>query len=458
MISTSMHLVWIICSSRLAMDLVQSYEVPVYCTVTSHPERQIELYIRTNQTFECTISRPNASSEVIECISRAKDCTDTGKEHLSDKYFSNRTSTHTTLIIRNETNNFNVSCYNPYNISGTRTHLEIPFGCNTTKSDCADGTFGVACDGRCYCVDGVACEKDTGECPAGGCSPGYKGPQCDTECNDGKYGDACLQDCGSCANVDVCDHVTGRCPNGCSDGWLTDTCQTDASERGLTQSEIAGIIIGCICIVSIPILIVMIWKRREKCPCFEARNEQIPLEGRVTSDPSEESKRLLQTANPVQDNTNTLHEVSTNENEANGVNDGVFILHATDDENIARTIKEKIERELGSNDKQLVDVSADVGLGEGKLSYIENVLITYRWILFLETPHSQTDSIHLQNGETVKVDNLYAQNNDDKPRFIPMLSNIKQRELKRSWLKALIPLHDSEHDIKNFVKTIRGVQ
>ncbi|KAH3866399.1 hypothetical protein DPMN_029461 [Dreissena polymorpha] len=366
-----MLLVWIVCSSRLAMDLVQSYEVPVYCNVTSHPERQIELYIRTNQTFECTISRPNASSEVIECISRAKDCTGTGKEHLPDKYSSNRTSTLTTLIIRNETNNFNVSCYNPYNISGTRTHLEIPIGCNTTKSDCANGTFGVACHGRCYCADGVACEKDTGKCPAGGCSPGYKGPQCETECNDGKYGDACLQDCGSCANDDVCDHVTGRCPNGCSDGWLNDTCQTEcsnssygqecnetcgwcknnascnhvngscpdgcaagykgklckegASERGLTDCQIAGIISGCIGCIVIIAIIVIIWKRRDKFPCFEARrlrieqanNEQIPLEGRSTSDPSEESKRTLQTSNPGQDNANTLHEVNTNENEAN---------------------------------------------------------------------------------------------------------------------------------------------
>ncbi|KAH3866341.1 hypothetical protein DPMN_029403, partial [Dreissena polymorpha] len=53
---------------------------------------------------------------------------------IKDNYSSNRTSTHTTLIIRNETNNFNVSCYNPHNTRATRTHLEIPFGCNTTKS------------------------------------------------------------------------------------------------------------------------------------------------------------------------------------------------------------------------------------------------------------------------------------------------------------------------------------
>ena len=129
-----------------------------------------------------------------------------------------------------------------------------------------------------------------------------------------------------------------------------------------------------------------------------------------------------------------------------------------DDEKLARDIKTKIETELGSNDKPLIDVSADVGLGQEILPYLEKVLIEYRWILFLETPNSQTDTIHVFNGQQIKVDDLDRQNNDDKPRIIPMLSNIKRRQLKRSWVRLLNPSYATEDGIKTFVKMIRGVR
>lgn len=44
--------------------------------------------------------------------------------------------------------------------------------------DCIDGTFGQQCENRCYCANNVPCDKNTGECPSGGCQPGYVGSQC----------------------------------------------------------------------------------------------------------------------------------------------------------------------------------------------------------------------------------------------------------------------------------------
>ncbi|KAH3866350.1 hypothetical protein DPMN_029412 [Dreissena polymorpha] len=88
-------------------------------------------------------------------------------------------------------------------------------------------------------------------------------------------------------------------------------------------------------------------------------------------------------------NAETTHEVMHLTNGKNGIKDRVFILHARDDENIAREIKMKIERELGSHDKQLIEVSADVGLGN---RYHQQVEYKYEhptslYIFILELRH-----------------------------------------------------------------------
>ncbi|WAQ98172.1 MEGF6-like protein, partial [Mya arenaria] len=95
--------------------------------------------------------------------------------------------------------------------------------------ECADGTFGLSCEGRCYCAEGAACDKETGVCPPGGCEPGYTGDMCDTQCANDTYGTGCLETCGACADDGTCDFVTGVCPNSCSAGWLGEMCDTVCS-------------------------------------------------------------------------------------------------------------------------------------------------------------------------------------------------------------------------------------
>ena len=45
-------------------------------------------------------------------------------------------------------------------------------------SDCSNGTFGDLCDNFCHCQGGGVCNKETGECPPGGCENGYFGSSC----------------------------------------------------------------------------------------------------------------------------------------------------------------------------------------------------------------------------------------------------------------------------------------
>ena len=53
----------------------------------------------------------------------------------------------------------------------------LKFTINYYFVECDNGTFGANCASRCYCADNVACNKTTGQCPAG-CAPGYMEESC----------------------------------------------------------------------------------------------------------------------------------------------------------------------------------------------------------------------------------------------------------------------------------------
>ncbi|CAG5129914.1 unnamed protein product, partial [Candidula unifasciata] len=83
---------------------------------------------------------------------------------------------------------------------------------------CHTGRYGSDCRGTCgRCLKG-ACDPITGEC-VGGCSRGYRGPQCKEECPRGWYGENCSISCGHCHSLSGCDPVTGICLDGCAPGW-----------------------------------------------------------------------------------------------------------------------------------------------------------------------------------------------------------------------------------------------
>ncbi|XP_038066550.1 uncharacterized protein LOC119736605 [Patiria miniata] len=67
--------------------------------------------------------------------------------------------------------------------------LPDPYGCSCAAGyqgidcdePCADGFYGADCAQTCHCMDGVACNGTTGECP-GDCAPVFKGINCQKPC------------------------------------------------------------------------------------------------------------------------------------------------------------------------------------------------------------------------------------------------------------------------------------
>ncbi|KAK3089709.1 hypothetical protein FSP39_005811 [Pinctada imbricata] len=77
--------------------------------------------------------------------------------------------------------------------------------------------------GKCSPNCQTGCSK-LGHC-IGGCNPGWKGKQCDQNCDEYSYGVNCGKMCGHCKNDEQCDIITGSCPNGCVAGWTGHNCK-----------------------------------------------------------------------------------------------------------------------------------------------------------------------------------------------------------------------------------------
>ncbi|XP_052696018.1 multiple epidermal growth factor-like domains protein 11 [Crassostrea angulata] len=94
------------------------------------------------------------------------------------------------------------------------------YGCPTP------GYYGINCNIPCPDVNCGYCHIETGTCQ-GGCRPGYKGHQCELECDNRKYGDGCQRNCGNCLNRAQCDHVIGTCLQGCEAGYKGQMCDQE---------------------------------------------------------------------------------------------------------------------------------------------------------------------------------------------------------------------------------------
>ncbi|XP_033636797.1 receptor-type tyrosine-protein phosphatase kappa-like [Asterias rubens] len=93
-------------------------------------------------------------------------------------------------------------------------------------------------DGSLYCDSGLLpnttscegllfCLPDPFGCI---CGAGYKGIDCNTECDDGTFGANCAQMC-NCSGQAICDKTTGRCPGDCASSYKGINCQ-DACVAG----------------------------------------------------------------------------------------------------------------------------------------------------------------------------------------------------------------------------------
>ncbi|WAQ98354.1 PTPRZ-like protein [Mya arenaria] len=93
------------------------------------------------------------------------------------------------------------------------------------STECEDGTFGRECQEMCLnCFENDTCNKSTGKCPRG-CQPGWQGYTCDQECADGSYGLACNQTCSKTCNG-TCEKKLGICPD-CIPGVGGDFCDEE---------------------------------------------------------------------------------------------------------------------------------------------------------------------------------------------------------------------------------------
>ncbi|XP_037562741.1 tenascin [Dermacentor silvarum] len=118
-------------------------------------------------------------------------------------------------------------CHDTYGVCVCPAGFAGP-NCDTP---CGPNRVGSQCDRVCSPVSSpdserrgcglhVFCKPDPMSCS---CAPGFKGPQCNQECEAGHYGADCLQRC-HCAVEGDCDSITGECPKGCSAGWTGESC------------------------------------------------------------------------------------------------------------------------------------------------------------------------------------------------------------------------------------------
>nr|XP_022311638.1 receptor-type tyrosine-protein phosphatase epsilon-like [Crassostrea virginica] len=117
----------------------------------------------------------------------------------------------------------------PPNCKGNVCHIEkgTCFGCTpgwtgtTCYTQCVKGWYGLDCKQRCsgHCINNAVCNHMTGGCD-GGCVAGWMGVLCDKACIDGFYGNNCLSVCSP--NCRTCKHTDGSCS--CYAGWRKPDC------------------------------------------------------------------------------------------------------------------------------------------------------------------------------------------------------------------------------------------
>ncbi|XP_052264243.1 TIR domain-containing adapter molecule 2-like isoform X2 [Dreissena polymorpha] len=170
-----------------------------------------------------------------------------------------------------------------------------------------------------------------------------------------------------------------------------------------------------------------------------------------TNEPSEPP------SNQQQSNADSANVAIDDTTGTNGMKD-FLILHAMDDADLARKVKEKMEHVLDVNIRPLVDVFGDVGLNHGQLSCIDSMMNEYRCIIFLVTPNFKLDKLHLYQGETTLVMDLMGVRRDQQHRFVPLLCDIKLSDLKVGWLSTLIPLYFTDSGMQQVPRLIENIR
>ncbi|XP_056002087.1 uncharacterized protein LOC125661665 isoform X2 [Ostrea edulis] len=98
------------------------------------------------------------------------------------------------------------------------------YGCHNS------GYYGEKCSRPCPVNCRIRyCHIETGVCQ--GCKPGYKGHQCEQECDSRKYGEGCQYECGNCKDMGQCHHINGTCLDGCEAGFKGGKCVKQCDSR-----------------------------------------------------------------------------------------------------------------------------------------------------------------------------------------------------------------------------------
>nr|XP_022311642.1 uncharacterized protein LOC111116883 isoform X2 [Crassostrea virginica] len=127
----------------------------------------------------------------------------------------------------------------PTNCRDNTCHIQkgTCFGCSPgwngsmCYTECTKGWYGLDCKLRCsgHCRDNAVCNHVTGNCN-GGCAAGWKGTLCDKECEDGSYGFNCVHKCsGNCLHDFPCNKTNGHCDQGCKPGYSKPLCDKHCS-------------------------------------------------------------------------------------------------------------------------------------------------------------------------------------------------------------------------------------
>ncbi|XP_071799484.1 receptor-type tyrosine-protein phosphatase mu-like isoform X2 [Asterias amurensis] len=119
-----------------------------------------------------------------------------------------------------------------------------------------------SCEGLLFCLpDPFGCI----------CGAGYKGIDCNTECDDGTFGANCAQMC-HCSGQATCDKTTGRCPGNCASGYKGINCQDDCG------AGLGGL--NCATSCNAPAVVTMV---RDVAPSTSPTQAQIHLAWKFVS-------------------------------------------------------------------------------------------------------------------------------------------------------------------------------
>ncbi|XP_072034064.1 uncharacterized protein [Amphiura filiformis] len=146
----------------------------------------------------------------------------------------------------------NSQCHTGY--WGEQCQLQCNSNCNDCdkstgcmNSQCPIGYWGEQCDTECHCLNGVACDKETGKCSPdlstglSLCEPGYASTTGVNLENCQRYA-SCFAGCTKtchCSNYVPCNHFSGQCPVNtfCDAEWGGASCQTGIIEFGYEKTN-----------------------------------------------------------------------------------------------------------------------------------------------------------------------------------------------------------------------------